>query len=114
MNDSIQINIECGLFSKQYETGVRMAYELFVENKEYIVLDVDSTYMKLDQIRIAFGPYIAGFVMAIIAFCGEYYFLFIISLKQKLFIINGNLMKCCRVLKATFVQLYTVYCNSNN
>jgi len=48
--------------------------------------------MELDEIRIAFGPYILGFVLAIIAFCGEYYFKFIISLRYKLIMIKRHLI----------------------
>ena len=49
--------------------------------------------MELDEIRIAFGPYILGFVLAIIAFCGEYYFRDNNGLKLKSFIIKKIFIK---------------------
>ena len=81
-NYSLDSSIECGLHDKQAETGIRMAYDLMVTDKQYDTLMVDPPYMELDEIRIAFGPYIFGLVMAIIAFCGEYYFQDIINLTQ--------------------------------
>ena len=85
--------MECGIINKQSETGVRQAYELMVTDKEYITLKEDPTYMELDEIKVAFGPYITGFVLAIIAFYGEYYFRDNNGLKLKLFRIKKIFIK---------------------
>ncbi|CAG2104631.1 unnamed protein product [Medioppia subpectinata] len=52
----VRIFNECGLFERMADTGLRMAYNLFVPEKVYLVLKQDDDFMVLDEMRIVFGP----------------------------------------------------------
>ena len=70
--------MECGHWYKLHEEGIRFGYNMYVDKKYVLVVNDPIDYMKLDDIKIALGPYIVGIPLAFIALFIECY-LFILK-----------------------------------
>lgn len=57
---------ETGLRLKWYQTGVQNAYDIFGEKTFTFDKKTVEECMVLDQLKIAFGPYLTGVILAFV------------------------------------------------